>query len=354
MARSPARDAPVPTLLREPAARPAPRPERRTPPPPPAQSGSDPGTASLSTYNGGFLNNRPIYWLGQWLLENFEPDALYPLTRAFGELMHLTMGRFRRQVRANMLQVLRHLHPELSPSRRLWQAVRTTHRVFWNRADMYTDHALLTSRRTASSLAHYELTADASGLSSRMAAGKGAILASAHLGNWHEGSVITSRWLGSGRGGPPLRTLRFKNPRQARLLEGFARRARLRQTTITDQADPFLMVDLVRGLRQGEMLALLADIPWDYRWVEVPFFGRPARFPVGPARLARLAEVPLYPAFCVWKKRRHFVSTICEPIEVRGPDPAEAERRAVARFAAVLEGFVADNLDQWFNFNAVW
>ncbi len=321
----------------------------------PGVHGGAPRTSgSISTYNTGFLNNRPIYWLGQWILENIEPDAAYPITRAFGELMHLTMGRFRRQVRSNMLQVLRHLHPRMSPAERSWRAFWITHRIFWNRADMYTDHALLTSRRTSTSLARYEWVGDPSALLRRLASGKGAIFASAHLGNWHEGSMGMSRLLGTAQGGIPLRTLLFKNPRQARLLDGFAKRGNLRQTYVTAQPDPFLMVDLVRGLRQGELLALLADVSWDNRWVEVPFFGRPTRFPVGPARLARLAEVPLYPAFCVWKKRRHFVSTLCEPIEVSGPDPLEAERRAVARFAAVLEGFVAANLDQWFNFNSVW
>ncbi len=321
---------------------------------PSIHGGLDRNSGSIATYNTGFLNNRPIYWLGQWLLENIEPEALYPMTRFFGELMHLTMGRFRRQVRSNMLQVLRHLRPQMPPAERLWRAFSITHRLFWNRADMYTDHALLTGRRTSASLATYGWVGDFPSLTRRLASGKGAIFASAHLGNWHEGSVGVSRLLGTGRGGPPLRTLLFKNPRQARFLDGFARRASLRQTYVTAEADPFLMVELVRGLRQGELLALLADVPWDNRWVEVPFFGRPTRFPVGPARLARLAEVPLYPAFCVWKQRRHFVSTICEPIEVSGPDPLEAEQRAVARFAAVLEGFVSENLDQWFNFNAVW
>lgn len=321
---------------------------------PSIQGGVERKASSISTYNTGFLNNRPIYWLGQWILENIEPEWAYPVTRFFGELMHVTMGRFRRQVRSNMLQVFRHLHPELSASQCLWRAVRTTHRLFWNRADMYTDHALLTSRRSADSLAHYEWAGDFNELARRLASGKGAIFASAHLGNWHEGSVCVSRLLGTTRGGTPIRTLLFKNPRQARLLDGFAKRANLRQTYVTAQADPFLMVDLVRGLRQGELLALLADVSWDNRWVEVPFFGKPTRFPVGPARLARLAEVPLYPAFCVWNKRRHFVSTVCEPIEVSGPDPVEAERSAVAKFASVLEGFVARNLEQWFNFNAVW
>jgi KDO2-lipid IV(A) lauroyltransferase len=128
----------------------------------------------------------------------------------------------------------------------------------------------------------------------------------------------------------------------------------LRHTYVTGDGDPFTMVELVRGLRRGELLALLADVAWDSRWVDVPFFGRPTRFPVGPARLARLAEVPIFPAFCVWEGTRKFVCSIGDPIEVGGPDPLEAERAAVAKLAAVIERVVTDQIEQWFNFTAVW
>jgi KDO2-lipid IV(A) lauroyltransferase len=308
----------------------------------------------ISSYNTGFLNNRTSYWLGEWMLENFDPRLAHLLTRVFSELVYVVMGGSRRNMTANVMQVLRHTRPGLPESELRSQAFRITHKIFMNRGVMYTDHSLLTSHRSPEGLARYEMRGNWTPLTQTLASGRGAIFASAHLGNWQEGAIVVSRLLGNGPQSTPIRTLLFKNSRANRVLEGFSRRGNLRHTYVTGDGDPFTMVELVRGLRRGELLALLADVAWDSRWVDVPFFGRPTRFPVGPARLARLAEVPIFPAFCIWEGTREFVCAIGDPIEVAGTDPLEAERDAVAKLAAVIERFVTDHLDQWFNFTAVW
>jgi lauroyl/myristoyl acyltransferase len=308
----------------------------------------------ISAYNTGFLNNRPSYWFGSFMLENFDPRLAHLLTRAFSELVYAVMGGSRRNMTANVLQVLRHTRPELPEAELRKQAFRVTHRIFMNRGVMYTDHSLLTSKRSLQGLATYDLSGNWTPLTETLASGRGAIFASAHLGNWQEGAVVVSGLLGKGPDATPIRTLLYRNTRANRVLEGFSRRGNLRHTYVTGDGDPFTMVELVRGLRRGELLALLADVAWDSRRVEVPFFGRPAAFPVGPARLARLAEVPIFPAFCVWEGTRRFVSTICDPIEVARGDPIEAERDAVAKVAAVIERFVTKHLEQWFNFTGVW
>jgi KDO2-lipid IV(A) lauroyltransferase len=113
-------------------------------------------------------------------------------------------------------------------------------------------------------------------------------------------------------------------------------------------------MEIVRALRSGEVLAMLVDKPWDSRSVAVPFFGKPSLFPVGPVRVARLAGVPIFPAFCVWKRTRQYEAILCDPIEVTGKDPVEAEREAIAKLAAVIEKHVAGNLAVWFNFTPAW
>jgi KDO2-lipid IV(A) lauroyltransferase len=307
----------------------------------------------ISAYNSFFLNNRPMYWLGEWILENFDPRLAHQITRAFSEHVYLAMGDSRRNMTANVMQVLRHTRPGLPDSALRKDAGRITHRIFMNRGVMYTDHSLLTGRRSTEPFVSYKLLGNPTLLTQTLASGRGAIFASAHLGNWQEGAILISRILGTGPGSTPIRTLLYKNSRANRVLDGFSRRGNLRRTYVTGNEDPFTMIELVRGLRRGELLALLADVAWDARWVEAPFFGRPTRFPVGPARLARLAEVPIFPAFCVWKSTREFVCTICDPIEVTGTDPLEAERADVAKLATVIERFVTNHLEQWFNFTAV-
>src|SRR5262249_27633317 len=113
-------------------------------------------------------------------------------------------------------------------------------------------------------------------------------------------------------------------------------------------------MEIVRALRSGEVLAMLVDKPWDSRSVPVPFFGKPSLFPLGPVRVARLAGVPIFPAFCTWERPREDKAILCDPIEVRGSDPVQAELEALEKLARVIEGQVAANLQVWFNFTPAW
>jgi lauroyl/myristoyl acyltransferase len=197
-----------------------------------------------------------------------------------------------------------------------------------------------------SGLFHFEKSGDWSALQRQLSSGKGAIVASAHLGNWHGGGVAMAR------AGVPVRVVMYKNHAGDIMDTKVAKRANVRQTYIN--SDPMAMMEIVRALRSGEVLAMLVDKPWDSRSVAVPFFGKPSLFPVGPVKVARLAGVPIFPAFCVWKQTRQYEAILCDPIEVRGKDPEEAEREAVAKLAAVIEKQVAGNLPVWFNFTPAW
>lgn len=111
------------------------------------------------------------------------------------------------------------------------------------------------------------------------------------------------------------------------------------------------MLGLVRTLRRGKPIALLSDQDSN-RWpgVFVPFFGRPAWTPEGPARLALRCGAPLMimtmerSATDPWRHTLH----VEEPI---WPDPAnepEAEiQRLTALCTARLEACIRRAPAQW-------
>jgi KDO2-lipid IV(A) lauroyltransferase len=154
------------------------------------------------------------------------------------------------------------------------------------------------------------------------------------------------------RAGVPVRVVMYQNHAGDVMDRKVAQRAHVKQTYIN--SDPMAMMEIVRALRNGEVLAMLVDKPWDSRSLAVDFFGKPSLFPLGPIRVARLAGVPIFPAFCVWKRPREYQAILCDPIEVTGPDPEQAEREALAKIAKVIEGQVAANLPVWFNFTPAW
>ncbi|HXH81848.1 MAG TPA: lysophospholipid acyltransferase family protein, partial [Candidatus Tectomicrobia bacterium] len=114
---------------------------------------------------------------------------------------------------------------------------------------------------------------------------------------------------------------------------------------------PGVGVALVAALRRGDVVALQGDRAIGTRGdIAVPFFGRPAWFPVGPFVLARAAGVPVVPAFCLLGPNARYRVELAPPMHVaRGEEEAAARR-----WVAVLEGIVRGHPTQWFNFFDVW
>jgi len=188
------------------------------------------------------------------------------------------------------------------------------------------------------------LVAHVHGAASLTALGRsGAIVLTAHLGNWELGGRLLARRLGR-----PTHVVVAAEADPA--VERFLRRgpADVRFVVRTDSTST---LPLVAALRRGEIVAMQGDRALGTRGdVPVMFFGAPAPFPLGPFVLARAARVPVLPSFCLLAADRRYVVTLGEPIEVE-PD---AERAALARWVTTLEAAVADHPEQWFNFFDVW
>jgi KDO2-lipid IV(A) lauroyltransferase len=301
---------------------------------------------ALSENSRHFLNIFPIYAFGEAVLESLPFEVGYAITRVVSEVAYRLSPRHRAAMASNVRHVLRATRPELEEEERERLVQETTHRIFWNRGTAYADNTVMATRRQLDGRVRFEKSGRWAALAGARASGRGVILASGHLGNWYSGGILL------GQHGLPVRAVMYRNNAMHGMVRKLSRRGKIRHTYV--DRDPFAMAEIVRALRGGEVVMMLADVAWDSRAAEVPFFGRPARFPVGPFRLARLAEVPIFPAFCTWKRRLDYAATLGDPIEVRGDDPDRAELEAVARFAGVLEREVAAHLTQWLNFTPVW
>jgi lauroyl/myristoyl acyltransferase len=110
-------------------------------------------------------------------------------------------------------------------------------------------------------------------------------------------------------------------------------------------------VELVAALRRGEVVALQGDRAIGTKGdLLIPFFGRPAPFPLGPFIMARAAGVPVVAAFCLLEADGRYSVRIAPPVTVeRG-----AEAQAARQWVSVLEGIVREYPTQWFNFFDVW
>jgi lauroyl/myristoyl acyltransferase len=172
----------------------------------------------------------------------------------------------------------------------------------------------------------------------------GLISLTAHVGNWE----LAGRLLAG-------RTARATHvvvaAEEAQEIERWVRRDGGGMRFVT-RSRPTVSLELVSALRRGEVVALQGDRALGSRGdALIPFFGRPAPFPLGPFLLARAIGAPLVPAFCLLGADRRYTVKVAEPIAMaRGGDPLEGARAWVA----TLEDVVRAHPTQWFNFFDVW
>jgi KDO2-lipid IV(A) lauroyltransferase len=107
---------------------------------------------------------------------------------------------------------------------------------------------------------------------------------------------------------------------------------------------------LLRALRRGRFVALMADVPEAGPTVIVPYCGGDVRFSAVPARLAQATGAAILPVAC-WREADHWVLQIHPPVQV---DPEDGEAAVMARVAQVLEPAVRRHPEQWYPFHDVY
>ena len=171
----------------------------------------------------------------------------------------------------------------------------------------------------------------------------GMISLTAHVGNWE----LAGRLLAL-RSARPTHVVVAEE--EVRALERWVRRDG-EGVRFVPRSAPTVSLQLVAALRRGEVVAVQGDRALGTRGdALVPFFGRPAPFPLGPFILARALRVPLVPAFCMLDSDRRYEVTVPEPLTVT----AGGEEDALRTWVALLEDTVRRHPTQWFNFFDVW
>lgn len=167
--------------------------------------------------------------------------------------------------------------------------------------------------------------------------GRGIVVFTAHCGNWEWLSYVTGTF------GRPVSVLQRERdqPEMNRYITEL--RAKAGVHTI-DRGSASSARDMIGAIRRGGILAFVIDQNIRTESVKVPFFGRPALTPIGPARLAIRSGALAVPAFIQrLDDGRHHVRYL-EPIECRrGDDPVEL----TARITVAIEEQIRRAPEQW-------
>ncbi|HVP15717.1 MAG TPA: hypothetical protein VMS88_09250, partial [Terriglobales bacterium] len=108
------------------------------------------------------------------------------------------------------------------------------------------------------------------------------------------------------------------------------------------------------ALRAGRWVAFLADQDARRRGLFVPFFGRPASTPAGPARCALRLGVPIVMGFLARREDGRFDLDVVPPLRVEDPAAPDALWRLTALHTSVLEERIRARPDLWFWLHRRW
>ncbi|MFN2166348.1 MAG: lysophospholipid acyltransferase family protein, partial [Anaerolineae bacterium] len=156
------------------------------------------------------------------------------------------------------------------------------------------------------------------------ALGRGILGLTAHIGNWELGAPILA-----GRGCPVTAVVwRPPSPELDTLFQSRRRNRGIRVVPMGGSTR-----EVLAALGRNEFVAMLADRDYSGRGHRVPFFGRPARLPRGPAVLAVRSGAPLLPAFLLRREDDTYCFEMHPPLL---PEPHQSVDELQFRICAVL------------------
>ncbi len=175
---------------------------------------------------------------------------------------------------------------------------------------------------------------------------KGAIVITAHLGNWELAGIVTSL-LGYNLSAVALP---FRSDRIATI---FIKRRRTKGVNvILTGSNP---KEYIKALKKNSVIAILGDRIFTEKGIPINFMGKQTYLPRGPATLALRLNAPYLPGFLLREKKGRYALVFDKEIEIPDTeDYQEKIRVLVERSARILEKFIIKYPDQWLNFSRMW
>ncbi len=176
--------------------------------------------------------------------------------------------------------------------------------------------------------------------------GRGAVLLTAHMGNWE----LLAAWLAY-KGYPLVAGVRDPNDVHVSKLLACYRKA-LGVETIPKKS---LLLKGAKLLKQGKFIGILADQDGGADGIMVSFMGKVASTVGGPAALSLLTKAPVVPIVSYRIASYEHEILVLPPIEPLYELPREeAIGEMTIKFNDILEGFIRRSPEQWLWLHRRW
>lgn len=171
---------------------------------------------------------------------------------------------------------------------------------------------------------------------------RGAILLTAHYGNWELGGAFIASM-----GIPVHAVVRpVPSPALERVFQCFREQRGLKVIPLAHAG-----VGIIKALRRGEAVALVGDRDFTGNGHPHSFFGREVSLPRGAAWFAHRTGVPITMGFATRAPDDSFILRMHPPID---PAHEPSEEAIQAKIVAIMEDTIARDPCQWFIFDPFW
>jgi KDO2-lipid IV(A) lauroyltransferase len=181
-----------------------------------------------------------------------------------------------------------------------------------------------------------------------VAAGRGVVLALPHMGNWdHAGA-----WAALHYGGFTTVAERLKPERLFERFLAYRQSIGMEVLPLTGGENAFL--GLVRRVKAGGLVCLVAERDLTDRGVAVQFFGETTKLPAGPAALAVSTKAPLLPV-TLWYESGRARAMVHPQIEI--PADGTRDRKIAAMCQSLADVFaegIAERPADWHMLQRLW
>lgn len=264
-----------------------------------------------------------------------------------GDLFYLLMRKTRANVRKNIEGI----------GRGRWSNGKIdviTRKTFQNYGQYLLDYMVMHRLRLSNKERWIEEEVGGEYMVEALQRGKGVICITPHLGNWEIGGLLFSF-----RGGKLSVLTLDERDRDTKSFREEMRKSRKIKNLYIDPRDdsPMAILDVVKTLRQNEIVAMLGDRIESQKTMIFEFFGKETLFPIGVGIIAMATGAAVLPVFVVMEQNRKYRGIIEAPIyfesSIRG-DREVILRKGMENLIKKFEGYIEKYPDQWYNFYSYW
>ena len=178
-------------------------------------------------------------------------------------------------------------------------------------------------------------------LTKALSLGKGAIIVSAHFGNWEIGAKLIAAKHGEVYG--------IVKKQRNKMFNAYLDKQRQDFGIVTIEMKHALK-KIIKALNQNKVVAILVDQYATHQGVEMDFLGNKTKVYTSVAQIALKYDAPIIPAFDIRDKEGKHKYIFCPIIEVNDSSALQL----TATINSILEDFIRENPQLWFWVHRRW